>query len=102
MNNNIISSQAQGGLCGATSTISSIVSDGYGQPCLISHFITEDSIQFIYRRDPNYTYTSTGFPVSQPYPLIYKDVYKAVDGKIKKVETILGKYVPASQESYEF
>lgn len=80
--------------------------DPYGLPYLLYHYITEDQIEFIYRRDSTITYTSSfdgvnQFNNSNP-PIIYKDIYKVVDGKIKKVETVIGEYIPASPESYKF
>lgn len=81
----------------STMTVTSLTQ--YGDQQLIDHFIFDDRIEFVYKAEPicwiNY---------NKPPVKIWKDVYKCVDGKLQKSETIIGEYIPESHtmESYEF
>ena len=86
------------GLANATS--STVTYNQYGFPSLIDTLIKDDCIELVYRANPVFHY-SNGM---QPDPKIWKEVYRSVNGKIEKVETIDGKYIPELNrpEGYEF
>ena len=85
-------------LGGGTTSASS---DGYGYPYIIDTIVTNKSIEIVYRRDANFTY-SIGGPTSMPYPQIYKIIYSVKKGKWHVSDKIPGLFVPASGEGYSF
>lgn len=72
----------------------------YGEKILIDTIVNEDSIELVYKSYPILIYTY--HYGSSPEPKIWKDIYKCVDGKLKVSETIEGRYIKATEESYEF
>lgn len=72
----------------------------WGVPFLIDTIVNQDSIELVYRQDPNFTYT-TLYGV-QPEPEIFKVIYSCQKGKWHKSDKIEGEYVSASDESYSF
>lgn len=64
----------------------------YSNVQLLDVIINEDSIEHIYKGFDN---------LKQTYE-IWKNVYKAVDGKIVKQKTVYGTFIPPQKESYKF
>lgn len=69
-------------------------------PVLIDTIVNDDRIELVYKCYSLITYSS--WLESTPAPRIYKDVYGSVDGKLQKIKTVEGMYIPATTESYEF
>ena len=66
----------------------------YSTPVLIDTIVTKDYIELVYKRQ---YMVSLGY--CMPNPEIYKDVYSRHDGSVRRV---IGTYIPAQLESYEF
>lgn len=73
--------------------------DPYGSPVLISAQVYPDRVEHVYRRESNTTLTT--WPCRQSDPEIYKIVITWKDGQTSCVK-VMGKYVPACPESYNF
>lgn len=64
---------------------------------LIDIIYGADYIELVYFQNPTY-WTSSSNIIKQ----VYKIKYSCVDGKWNQSQPIYGKYIPASDESYEF
>lgn len=79
------------------SSNTSITNVNYNLPRLIDVIYGADYIELVYFQNPTY-WTSSPNIIKQ----VYKIKYSCVDGKWNKSQPIYGKYIPASDESYEF
>ena len=66
----------------------------YSTPELLKAVVKKDYIELIYKRQ---YMVSNNYGL--PSPEIYKDVYSRHDGGVRRV---IGTYIPAQSESYEF
>lgn len=80
-----------------TGTSSTANISTHGPKRLIDTIVKEDSIEFIYRSEPQVMFGGT-----PPMPKIWKEVIKSVDGKLAIVENIEARYIPPQDEYYVF
>jgi len=73
----------------------------WGDPQHLFTNVFEDRIEIAYKADSCVTFTVDGFS-GRPSLRVWKEVYKAVDGKIQLVETIEGSYHSPQGEFYSF
>lgn len=75
----------------------------WSSPILINTVVYEDRIELIYKQEPNFTWTISGYILSpQPDPKIFKIVYSCKNGKWHESDKIEGEYISARDETYEF
>ena len=74
--------------------------DQYGYPKIIDTLVFSDKVEVVYRREPYMSYTS--YPPITPEPQIYKIVFSCKNGKWHQSEKIMGRFIPASNEGYQF
>jgi hypothetical protein len=85
---------------GAFGTGSCTTSSLYNLPVFIEANEVGESVEFLYKEEPLYSYTT--FPPQYPPAKVFKIVYSCVDGKWNKSDRIYGSIVAASGETYEF
>lgn len=69
-------------------------------PKILDTIVLEDAIEIVYKVEPSFTYTNTS-GWGDYNPIIYKVRYSCKDG-MRHSETIMGRYIPPSDESYKF
>ena len=82
------------------STTGTSIFDQWSLGTLIKTEEVGESIEFIYRQSPMFSYTT--YPPTQPPDRVYKIVFSCKDGKWNKSEPIYGQIIPATDEDYEF
>lgn len=68
---------------------------------LIDVIENENSVELVYSQMLNITFT-TALGINENHPQIFKIIYSIKNGKWHKSEPIIGTYIPANEEGYEF